>query len=366
MPFSFVGLFGSYDFLGKSIPGTILFAGIVSVLPRTIGLQSGQNGVNGAGQGVGLNPASVVSLILILLIVGVIIGQGVHTLAIVFERNIAWAGDRLSGTANVFYDLFGSVAPQFGDIGVIEEPEPTEPFEADGWLTPKVVNFLREVWRLFRMILYNWWTGTGDWIYRRYWGTNDAFKRHRLIFEEEVLWYLHPYVNRRRADDVHITKQRFVDAAKHHFDLSNLDFRRGDQVYTLVMAELSSSEKNRAAQMHAMYAFCRSMWVVVFIVTSVYLILLAGYIQAFKEYGFVIPPYESLFDSTPLILAYFPWTSKANALSALVILGSMIVLIFIAGTSIYKKHFVEYIFAEFYTLVEEKESVSETNQENPQ
>lgn len=366
MPSRLIGMFGVYDFLGKSVPGAVLFAGIISLLPTELGLENGGAEINGSGPEMLLSPLDIIALILLLLIAGVIFGQSVHTLATIFERIIAWVGDRVAGTMNVIADLLGSMSPLLGDIQLIEEPSSPEPYETGRWRTQFIVNSVREFEWLFKRILYNWKTGIEAWCYRRYWGINDTFKRHRVLFKEEIHWYLSPYSNRRRADDVHITKQRFIDAAKDYFDLSNVDFRPeyGDQLYVLVMTELSSSDKKRATQMQVLYSFCRSMWVVAFIITGLYLILLIGYEQPFEEYGLTLPSYETLFGSHPLVLAYFPWTSETNALALLVVLGLVTMLFFMAGTSIYKKHFIEYVFADFYTLVEQRENASEARQED--
>lgn len=354
MPDGVLGVVGSYDFFGKSIPGAALIAGAISLLPNSV-LVVPNNANPQAGTAIfELNTlVDVVALAIVILIAGVVIGQGVHTLAILIENTAYWFGDRVSGTFNVIIDLYGSLSIDLiGRLNahVSENRILTPIIEITLIFNSKArkISVVDETIRIVNVTKRNWIQGVYKWAWNRYWSINDTFKSHRILFQEQLTWYLSPYINRRRADDVHVTKQRFVEAARDRYDLEDADFQNTNQIYPLIISELSSSDMVRSQSMQARYSFCRGMWVVLLTTVIAYIIVLGGYIQPFLKFGVIFISYEKLFGEPPLIVEIFSGQSPTMVFTSLIFVLTLASAIFMIGSAQYKRHYLEYLFAEFY------------------
>lgn len=392
-----VSIVGSYDFFGKSIPGAVLLLGLGSFLPQSVLSQTRQALEQPAnGSLFALNTmVDLIALGLIIIIIGVIIGQGVHTSAILMENIAYWFGNRVAGVWNTLIDLKGSYSPYFinvlikgirrwifraidstkiwvGQRRISRSVVSSRPYKsttriahnAKEWifnikrgganvleeLASKGVLF--ELIRLSNVVQRNWRSGIRVWYRRRYWGINDTFKSHRRLFLEEISWYLSPYVERRNSGNYQLSKERFIEAACDRYDIRRSEFAEKDQLYTLVISDLASSKLNRAERMQARYSFCRGMWVVLLITVFFYILVLAGRTQPLSEYGLYFIQYINVFHEQPLIVSLLSGQSFNSVLRGAILVLVIGIIVFMAGSSQYKKHYIEYIYSELYILHE--------------
>ncbi|ELZ96089.1 hypothetical protein C440_05350 [Haloferax mucosum ATCC BAA-1512] len=90
-------VFSSHDLFGKSVPSAVLLLGALSFLPMDL-----------LSLGVlddGLSLLNIAALVLILLLVGLTLGQGIHTIADNFEKMFLWLAKllrRLFNTVRVW------------------------------------------------------------------------------------------------------------------------------------------------------------------------------------------------------------------------------------------------------------------------
>lgn len=204
MPTRVFSPFPSLDFFGKSIPGVILSLLLVSLLPVRIPSQTIQNRTV-----VGFTTSEILLLLLGIVVFGFVVGQGLHTTAVLIERTAFYLGRAVTlrlGSCDLVNRL-GRCAPDG---------------ELNRWLS-------------------NRWLKT-------------AFEPHRKIFEREV---------RRKAEgpgeDAMIDS--FLDAC---CDSYGDEFVQGDgisRLYPLVMSDLNNWKDNRAGRFQNSYTFSRSVWV---------------------------------------------------------------------------------------------------------
>lgn len=299
----------SYDFFGKSIPGIVALIGIATLLPGLpLDAFSDPNGT--------VNFTVLTALALTLVFSGLVLGQAVHTLADNTEKVIYRMGNWL------------------GDKYYIHGP----------------------------IISAEWWEEHGEWeenysevkpwLERRYWGIHDVFKSHRRLFENELGWHFdlsERMENRRGLDGSNILYDRFRKCCEAEFGIDVARFDRTAsksiqlngyveirQLYPMVTATLSSKGSGRANGFQARYSFCRGMWV-----TS--LLLLFGYLLVlFSPFSPEVLMYE------PLILQVLSKSELGILMWAMLFLS----IAFMDASGDYKKHYIEYLIADFCVTVE--------------
>lgn len=74
-------LLGSYDLFGKSVPGGALLAGFWILFPSPLLTATNTSGYN---------LVDIAALLVIFLLIGLMIGQGLHTLADNIEKIFRW------------------------------------------------------------------------------------------------------------------------------------------------------------------------------------------------------------------------------------------------------------------------------------
>lgn len=148
--------FGSYDIFGKSIPGAVLLSGILLLLP----FESIPTGGN-------ISVIDIAALLLILILIGLMIGEGIHTLALNMEKVFLWIAQRLHHLLNYIRTKFGW---SLVDISFKVSYDHTDP--------------PRHIVR----VLYTSWNGIVEWLRRRYWGTYDSLAGHRLLLAKSIKW----------------------------------------------------------------------------------------------------------------------------------------------------------------------------------
>ncbi|WP_435143796.1 hypothetical protein [Halobaculum sp. P14] len=256
-----------------------------------------------------------------LLLTGLTIGQGVHTLADNFEKAFLWLVRRIRNSANL---LATSVDTDLSAKSLKSTTDPTNP--------PK----------RHRRVLNNWWDGSIEWLRRRYWGSYDSLIGHRYLFARSIEWNY----SQERGDDRWNTESRgelfdhFIDGYKDAFghDLRKHVHSTQDIVnrYPLITAKLKQSNGSGYQNFQATYSFCRSMWVVFLLLFVVYFDLMF-----LGCYGGIINACVTI--GQPVVLSAV--SEKLYPL-LLGLIGSGVVVFFdAAGT--YKRHYVEYLIAEF-------------------
>jgi len=112
-----IGFLDSYDILGKAIPGIVLLFGILFTLPTSVF----------ANAQTPINIKSLAAIFVASAIAGVVFGEGVHTLAILAERTLAWLTKRATAIYRIFYQILAFVwkglSPSHQESGSTEETE---------------------------------------------------------------------------------------------------------------------------------------------------------------------------------------------------------------------------------------------------
>lgn len=123
----------------------------------------------------------------------------------------------------------------------------------------------------------------------------------------------------------------------------------------MVRAEIGAANTGQSARYQAVYAFCRSMYLVCLLTAFAYAVVLG-----FRLTG--TPPFvtsTSTMYKTKL-LASLP--SGSHEFVPVVSLG--LAVVFMIGTGRYKRHFVDYTIAEFSTAVSQQYDTVSTTEKN--
>jgi hypothetical protein len=305
MPDRLVGVLESYDFFGKSIPGILLLIGFFTFLPKIPLFPVG-------GETESINFATITTLALTLVFSGLVLGQAVHTVAVNIEKVFYRVGWWLLNRYYVHSPLVLS-----------DEYRESHP-RVDG-----IYKYCR------------------PWLIRRYWGIHDTFKSHRRLFENELGWYFDLSVEKRKSDVPNVNYDTFRQHCKSEFDV---DVARFDQtsdsrrlvggyeqlrhLYPMVTSKTANATGGRASGFQARYSFCRGMWVVL-------LILLLGYLWLQ-----VLPAPLSALDYKPVILDLFSSAELGVLMFGLVVA----IIVFLDAAGDYKRHYIEYLIADFNSL----------------
>lgn len=314
MPNRLIELFGSYDLFGKSVPGAVLTLGILATFPSSTFKISGDTSFLG-----------VIALVFLLLFIGLMIGQGVHTLADNIEKAFLWFARRVRNWLTLLRVRFGR------DITISslkKEVDEDAPLKIRFW--------------------FNAYDKSVEWVRRRYWGIYDSLVGHRYLLGKSIQWNFDAENpdGRWKIGSKGRIYEGFVSAFQEEFDL---DIRTltppeiRDQ-YPLITAKLSKEGIGQYRTFQSIYSFCRSMWVVFLCLTLVFGFLING--PAILEW---LPWFEGIRLSvlplpyTPVgveiiptvIQSYVPW----------ILLIGTVVFFDAAGT--YKRHYVEYLIADF-------------------
>lgn len=306
-------LLGSYDLFGKAIPGAILLAGALSFLPaKDLPLQEISS----------LSFLNIAALIIILLIVGLTIGQGIHTLADNFEKTFLWFAKRLRGFLNYIRVITNQPNLNLSAIKSDRDLEGSS---------------------LKKRIAQKWWNGVIEWLRRRYWGGYDSLVGHRYLFGKWIEWNYSPENNDRwKTESKGIVFDRFVREYERVYksDVRKKDPHQIASLYPLLTSVLEGENSTQFRHFQALYSFCRSMWVVSFLLTTGYLVFLIDFDML--PDAFLHQP--AIFELTPARFHLL--------IPTITILGT---LIFFDASGTYKRHFVEYFMASFSNTLAEVE-----------
>ena len=310
---------GSYDLFGKSLPGAIFALGLVSLLPR--------DRVPFVG-GSDITLINIAALFLLLLIAGLTIGQGIHTLADNIEKSFLWVAKRIRRTFNLI--RLYSDRPELLNISTLRSDYDPEGPDGRG--------------SLWRRLCSNWRNGLVEWVRCRYWGMYDSLIGHRYLFFKYLEWNFSP-----ENEDRWETESKgvgFESFAKAFESVYKTDLRKKPEeimsAYPLVTSRLENSGIAQFRHFQALYSFCRSMWVVSFIFAVFYTVFLVDVAQ--------IP---DLFQHHPVVFSLMPprfynFVPLGAAFSALV---------FFDASGTYKRHYVEYLISAYSTAVDRKDEI---------
>lgn len=304
-------LLGSYDFFGKAVPGAALLFGMWLLLPEDIlPIASGDGGTT---------LFNLLALIIVFFILGLMIGQGVHTFADNIEKGFRWILKRV-------VDITQILEIKSIEIG-FDRLLPA--------YSPNQVSSLRRFG-------YDWHEGSVEWVRDRFWGAFDSLVDHRFLFAMWFEWNyaraeIRMFPGRWEPEEKKYLMEPFADAYEDIFDqdIRQIKGEHLDQVYVLVTSYLSQQGSRGHRQFQSIYSFCRSMWVVSF--TLAFLYTLAVY----QPLGNL-----EILSNQPRLVAIFPEEIVSYLPLFLLLSG----VLFLDASGTYKRHFIEYILASFASI----------------
>lgn len=322
------------------MPGAVLMLGAFSFLhPNTLPEFSDQYLIN------------ILTLLVVFLLLGLMVGQGVHTAADNFEKAFFWLAYRLRNTVIILLPVEATLE--------IFEISPSKLVEAFTFEMSVPISYTHSPVYLYPMfsIICNWWGGALEWLRKRYWGGYDSLIGHRLLLDKSVEWNFDAIgmsgegSARWEEGEKGLLFDMFRKEYQYVFDIDIKKKSPGDLAdqYPLIVARLSSSGVGSFRHFQGIQSFCRSMWVVSFILGILYIDLillneiLGNYIIKYSPIGLELIP-QDLWMGIPTFFFFS---------------GS---LLFFNASGTYKKHFVEYLMAEFVTnSLEEREENGREN-----
>lgn len=304
-------LLGSYDFFGKAVPGAALLFGMWLLLPKQIlPIASGDGGTT---------LFNLLVLIVVFFILGLMIGQGVHTFADNIEKIFRWLLNRIVD----FVDFLEMKDIEIGFDRLLPS-----------YSTKKVSTLKR--------FGYDWHKGTVEWIRDRFWGAFDSLVDHRFLFAMWFEWnysraQIGLFPSRWEPEEKRYLMDPFAEAYEDVFDQDIRQITRGDldQVYVLVTSFLSQRDSRGHRQFQSIYSFCRSMWVVSFTLTALYTLAI------FQPFGNLV-----ILTNQPKIISILPDEVVIYTPLFLFLNG----VLFLDASGTYKRHFIEYILASFVSI----------------
>ncbi|QCP91847.1 hypothetical protein [Haloarcula marismortui] len=301
-----VGLFSSYDILGKSLPGAVFFFGIISVLPVQSELFAQLTNWSELPAG------NFVVILLLAIGMGLVFGEAIHTLANNSEQFVAWLGRRAISAA-------GFVRDNLPELHRFLNSEYTDYAAA----TPSEA-------RVYRVI-----ANTKQWYKKRYFGLNASVKSHRRLFAETCETNYGTKWGPRKDEEPKKIFEEFADSFEKKFDTDLPKTNKSElmEIYPLITGEVTRSGGAEFRRFQSIYSFCRSMWVTLMIFSIIHFVI---YIA---NRGYII----SQFDYISVAATVFPLNQTSLIPGMLAI--SCILFLDAAGT--YKEHYVEYLVAEF-------------------
>ncbi|SEK86972.1 hypothetical protein [Haloferax larsenii] len=313
----FTGFLDSYDLFGKAIPGIAWFFGILLVLPTTL-----QLGIPG-------EEVQLKGLALILVasaFVGLIFGQGVDTLARLFEQNMEWIRRQLSGFSRILTVLYGKAS-------VSLQPRLEQHLEANAESHPRATFYGISIFGIFgltgfvNIIIHNYVHintigtvifiailifisiiisivlrelldredifgqvnlledfqrvdpssligGLYNWSHSQFDALNATVTSHRELFASYLETRADTYVEPVDPSDIGYT--RFEAVIEPYLGISLEEYEDEQDlfvsIYPFVTSHLRANGFNRAEGFQARYSFCRSMW----LTTSFFSTILLG------------------------------------------------------------------------------------------
>lgn len=345
------GIFGSYDLFAKAFPGTVFLLCFISLLPQ------GAFNYNLRQSG-----ALFAALTLLIIVLGFVFGQAVHGMAVQVERGFYTVSKKYYSLvvvmkkvgAAIFEWILRKISREGYSNDQGKGDTESQEKEDDEQQTLKWYDWIfliGIITPIFISVLIL--VRTGDWVtallylilyliptytlieYARKW-VRQVLSPHRKLFEEDMNSN-NGLNNEMQAIFLHRMAQIYqIDGSVSDANLHTL--------YTLTMSHLEYVGSGRARQFQAIFSFCRSMWVTMFIFSLLFIIL------SFSE---VISKTFNGSGAITLLANYSPLISdQLGGNKGLIIVGvSMFVMVFLfmEGERQYKSLFVDYVIADFIT-----------------
>lgn len=360
-------MLSSYDVVSKSIPGVVVSAVAVSLYPDSTDVLSIP---------IGNNLADYALILFASLLLALFIGEGVHIAGIFFEKTLLFLGRSVHSIGARLIDLYWSIKESFRTLGI----------SPIGFLLRLLAGLLSRVRDVIpdplkstvssvsTKVEWGWnWARPGeihqtvvDWLDRRYWGLHDTFKSHRLLFADSLIWNTAKsdiIGNRWRPGEKDLPYDRFRRVLTEGFekniqkpDADGLQFENDFQnLYTMVRAEIGAANTGQSARYQAVYAFCRSMYLVCLLTALTYAVVL----------GFRPTVTAPFFTSTGIMYKTILLASLPSGSHEFIpVVYFVLAIVFMIGTGRYKRHFVDYTIAEFSTAVGQQYDAVDTTDED--
>lgn len=323
MPVRLLSLFGSYDFFAKSLPGMLLVVGTFPLL------KSGSIPTPDLSR-------KIIIFIVVLIIVwllGTLLGEAVHTVAIYFEKVAAWSGKRLRSLKDDLSKITGLKLPRPNELTVAQDQQR---ISSEGQRSQRINPFSLRIYFLLRSIFIRVYTSVLNLANNLFHELKDIVWGHRSMFKTKL---------EAPTTSSPFTQQYLVDFVRK--ELEDKPPHDIDAIYTVIVTKVSNSPSERAFRFQSRYGFCRSMGVVLFLIGITYLLVI--------EYpsSWWVP---SAFRYQPYLLEYF----KANTNNVVGMISILLIAtsaIFFLASGNYKRRYIEYLMSELFVsnnLLEDK------------
>lgn len=306
MPGRISSVFGSYDFFGKSLPGISLVLGLTPLLPKD----------SIPRPTIPENLFAFIVLFAAIVLIGTLLGEVVHTITIYFETLFAWVGRRFLNTIRLIKDFCGQDAKesqaQFTRLRNHEDP----PSEG---------------------LVEGWKFNIRKWFRSRFYDIVAILLSHRKLFQLRIESYLefpNPGVGQ-TTTEVRLTHRNLLDKVRK--DIIEVEKDVTD-IYPIIVTALSNEDQSRAFKFQARYAFCRGMWIVLFILAFIYWLILGDIVNW-----------------TPKAMQYQSYISShsPNVIGMISFIILFLSSLFAFASGKYKNLYLDYLMVEFYVLYKE-------------
>jgi len=272
-----VGFLDSYDIIGKAIPGVVLLFGLILLLPKATVDVANTN----------VNVKNLAAIFAASAVSGVVFGEGVHTLARMGERLLAWINRRLTACYRIIYQIASyieksiynrinsEVVSDFSSslfntrvIGAAltilsYQFQFTEESELERFRPRAVNNRIRR--------------GTTNVVLR----FTDAFVPHRSLFNRFVSERA-TFTRGEGPSDIRF--ELFNEAVTEYYNLQADAFRHADNIYPLLSSHLDASSVTRSRRFQGRYSFTRGMWLSTGLLSTLYFgLYCAAYSESIKS-----------------------------------------------------------------------------------
>ncbi|MFW6436033.1 MAG: hypothetical protein ACOCYZ_00170 [Halococcoides sp.] len=335
-----------YDILAKSIPGMALLLGASTFLPNydfaTIG---------------GSVLANFAIFLTLIILLGLFIGEAVHTFAETIEK-IAFIPVRwLRYTLKLIYvkmvnntgiSANASLGSQTKEEETTDEnndqtenEETTEECNgessADGSRTGDQAPVID-----VEALKMNMWNYILSSCHQLMWILNRAFKQHRTLLADIIKSNYNNFLGHWEENKRDELFKNFKNEVEEIYEIDIQDEPEKLRfIYPNLMSTIYVSDAILSKRYQVIYAFCRSMWMSSLLITVgyVYVIVTGGGTKVMIP---GIPSYEAIFLSGIV---------GVNHVTLLPVITGMITIGFLAACGKYKYHFVEYIISDFPVVV---------------
>lgn len=321
MPTRVLSVFSSYELLGKSLPGMAFLLGLISISPNRFSSLPARFSQNIA-QSVILALAIIVAIV----ILGIFIGEAVHTMAVNIENTLGWVGRRYRGYTDFMSDRRiwqdRSEDKNRGDNGGPFSILPNTPDSIEDKYSE------RTPWGILK---YNWKRNVIAWSHKRIRGFRNLLMHHRVVFvsyifrDSDYSRYAPTIDDETLREELGYREREFVRFFGNEFQIDELK-----NAYPYAIGLIDEPGTSRALRFQAIYAFCRGMWVILLLM--------------FVAYMFIIVKEINIINYNPIVAKIL----QPEEFDVLTILVFLSMLSFMNSSGRYKRYFVQYLVIEIF------------------